>query len=188
MTRRISFAVALVLAVACSDDAARDLPTSPIGLTEAGSPVVASASGGAHLTVFANAPKGLGLRNFTFTARAHASGEVDGEWQLVAGGTIVHGDVTCLTVVDDRARIGGIVTDDKFSLGFHAGDEIAWEAVDQGEGGNASPDETSNLRAFLGAPAGSAAAFCLDGSLPDPGVFELAPIELGNVQVTGSTS
>lgn len=189
MTRSMWIAVAGVVlaAAACADDSGGDVPTAPVGLTPAGSAVIASASGGAHLTVFPNAPRGLGLRNFTFTARAYAGGAADGEFQLVAGGTILHGDVTCLAVENDRARIGGIVTDAKFSLSFQAGDEIAWEAVDSGEGVDAS-DETSNLRAFAGAPAGSAGAFCADGTLPDPDAFSLTPIELGNVQVTGSTN
>ena len=189
MTRTLSIAVAgVVLATACADDSTREL-TGPMGLIPSGSDVIASASGGAHVEVFPSppVPRGLALRNLTFTARAYADGRVDGEWQLVAGGTILHGDVTCLHVDGGRARIGGIVTDAKFSLTFQVGDELGWEAVDDGEGADAS-DETSNLRAFAGAPAGSAAAFCEDGTVPDPGSFTITAIELGNVQVSGSTN
>lgn len=192
MTRMILIAlVGAVLATACADDSGSELPTSPIGLAPAGTQVIASASGGGHVEVFPSppVPRGLALRNFAFTAKAYADGSADGEWQIVAGGTILHGDVTCLAVEGSSARIAGVVTDAKFSLSFQPGDELAWEAVDDGEGVDAT-DETSNLRAFAGTPPGSAEAFCEDGTVPTDGdqPFALTPIDLGNVQVSGSTS
>jgi hypothetical protein len=151
-------------------------PTSPAerDVTPARA-IAAQAKGGAHFIT----PDGFN-RRLSFTANQYADGSVDGQWQLVAGSAIVHGSITCLWVDGMDARVGGTVDDAKFTL-FQEGTDIAWAAVDGGEGANAPGDATTNLRAFRNAPPGSAAAFCETGEAP-PGLV-LDEITRGNVQV-----
>ena len=123
-------------------------------------------------------------RRFAFTARQYADGHTTGEWQLVAGSAIVHGNVTCLNVIDDQnARLGGTIERAAFTL-FQPGTDIGWIAADRGEGTTSSGDLTSNLRAFLNAPPGSAAAFCTSGALPFPSSnLAIDTIDQGNIQI-----
>ncbi len=174
MHRGLVVLVCLVMA-ACSE-AADFGPTSPTqhDVTPARA-IAAQAKGGAHFLT----PDGFN-RRLTFTANQYGDGTVDGQWQLVAGSAIVHGSITCLWVDGTDARVGGTADDAKFTL-FQEGTDIAWVAVDGGEGANASGDATTNLRAFRNAPPGSAAAFCDTGDAP-PGLV-LDEITRGNVQV-----
>lgn len=179
MKRTLVLGLGTTIFVACEGDA--EIPLGPAeGLAPAAANLVGQASGGAHLLT----ADGFN-RRLTFTARHYADDSVDGEWQLVAGATILHGDITCLTIEGNRARVGGTVADAKFA-NFQEGTDIAWEAVDDGEGAAAS-DATSNLRAFRNAPPESAAAFCADGTVPEEGgdFFVIEEITRGNVQVSG---
>ena len=123
-------------------------------------------------------------RRFAFTARQYADGHTAGEWQLVAGAAIVHGNVTCLNVLDDRhARVGGTIERAAFTA-FQVGTDIGWVADDLGEGASAIGDNTSNLRAFLNSPTGSAAAWCTSGTLPFPtSNLAVDQIDQGNIQI-----
>ena len=129
-----------------------------------------------------NTPDGI-KRRFSFHGRQYTDGTVDGEWELVAGSAIMHGDVVCLTLVDSHtARLGGHVDQSLFSS-FRPNTDIGWIATDLGEGVNAG-DETTNLRAFRNAPVGSAEQFCLNGQLPFPGPdLAIDGIDHGNVQI-----
>ncbi len=179
----------LLAAVACSETT---LPTASDAealrpAASADRPVVLSATGGAQW-IIPDGPLAGYLRRFTFNALRHADGSVSGTWQLVAAATILHGSITCLEPVPGASqptvRIGGTVDDAKFTT-YQAGTDMAWLAVDGGEGGSAV-DQTSNLQTFRNAPSGSAAAFCSDGTVPEiPGNPSLvvSPITHGNVQI-----
>ena len=142
--------------------------------------VSGSVTGSAIVQFFA--PNGLGLRKLTFNAVKHADGRVTGQWNIVVGASILHGDVDCLTILPGgtRARLSGIVTGAKFTS-FLPGTAFALEVVDTGEGQNEPGDATTELLAFRNAPPEVGRLFCETGEAP-PGV-ELVEIELGNVQV-----
>jgi hypothetical protein len=117
-----------------------------------------SATGNAHILIFG----GTTPEHFQFSAITHADGSVSGEFQLFtdqAGGIRIHGPVTCLGVSGNVARIGGVITES--SDPSFAGAPVLWEVVDNGEGANASPDQTSDFIA-VGSP-GVVAFFCATG-------------------------
>ena len=185
-----SLGLVAIVCVACTDTATAPLtePSMPdLALDNTPNPVVATVTGGAHWIISSGPFAGL-LRRFTFNAVQRADGSAFGEWQLIVGLTILHGDITCLAIEGDGARVGGIVEDGKFTT-FVDGTDIAWEAVDGGEGANeAAEDQTSNPVAFRNAPAGSAAEFCASGTVPElPGNpdFTIDAITYGNVQIRG---
>ena len=167
--------VALLLPAACATDSTTLTSAGPLAAS-VDAPVVASASGGGHWFT----PDGL-RRRLAFSVRRHADGSTDGEWQLVAGATIMHGRLTCLSVDGNTARVGGVVEQSKFSL-FLVDTDVAWYVVDDGEG-NGAADATSNLRAFRNSAPGTAQAFCDTGAAPTPVSQDV--ISFGNVQVRG---
>ena len=124
----------------------------------------------------------LGLRKLTFTARQHSDGRVDGEWTIVAGASIIRGDIDCLTILPEgnRARLAGVVTDAKFTT-FQVGTAFALEAVDNGQGQGADPDQTSEIRVFRNLPVEVGREFCETGVAPDG--HHLQDVELGNLQI-----
>jgi len=126
-------------------------------------PVAKSITGSAHWLT----PDGI-YRRFIFTSREYADGTIDGEWNLVAGATILHGTITCMNILSpSEARLGGRIDSAKFAT-FQVGTDLGWVAVDNGQGEGAPEDMTSNLRAFRNAPPGSAERFCQFGELPFP--------------------
>lgn len=146
--------------------------------------VAGSASGSAHLTVFPAAPKGLGTRNFAFSAVRHADGDVSGQWQIVAGGTILHGSVDCLTIAADgeSARLSGLVEAAKFTS-FQVGTAFAMEVFDNGNGASGDPDVTTQLRAFRNAAPAVGTAFCESGEIPVGAELDPLPTEEGNFSI-----
>ena len=147
--------------------------------------VTGSATGSAHLTVFPpSVPPGLALRNFAFTALKTGDGTVSGQWQIVAGGTILHGPIDCLTIAPDgkSARISGLVTDAKFAL-FAEGTAFAMELFDNSPGGSGDPDVTTQLRAFRNAAPEVGRAFCEAGTVPEGADLDPLPSEHGNVTI-----
>jgi hypothetical protein len=134
-------------------------------------PVVQSATGAGHFTV------GGELRTFSFTALKYADGSVQGEYELFSRltGARIHGDVTCLTVVGNRAWIGG--RQEHGTEQFTPGLENGFRVVDNGEGANDPPDQMSLM--FVNAPPGFAQNYC-NFMPPAPA---LNPIEAGNIQV-----
>ncbi|MES2305469.1 MAG: hypothetical protein V4558_08175 [Gemmatimonadota bacterium] len=175
-TRQFAVALALVVSTACATEQATLPDQAPAIRASVAGPVVGSASGGGHWIT----PDGL-RRRLAFSVRRHDDGSVDGEWQLVAGATIMHGRLTCLSIEGNTARVGGVVEQSKFSL-FLVGTDVAWYVVDNGEGQNAE-DATSNLRAFRNSAPGTAQAFCDTGAAPTPVTPDA--ISFGNVQVMG---
>lgn len=147
--------------------------------------IVASLSGSAHLPAFPPpTPPGLALRTFTVSAMQLATGEIRGEWQVVAGASILHGDIDCMTIAADArsARIAGIVTDAKMTL-FVPGTAFGMELFDNGNGADGAADVTTQLRAFRNAPPEVGRAFCEDGVIPADSDLMPLPTEHGNFTI-----
>lgn len=123
-------------------------------------------------------------RRLTFAGISHGNGSVSGEWQVVAGGTILHGDIDCLTILPDgrSGRISGIVEQAKFTT-FEAGTAWAMEFVDNGQGAGADADVVSDLMAFKNATPEVGRTFCETGELPEGTELDRLQITQGNFQV-----
>lgn len=120
-------------------------------------------------------------RTFSLHAVVDRQGAVVGSFNLVNHVRPVNREshttarVTCFQVDGNVARMGGIVTADT-EIG--PGDPVIWTVVDNGEGGNAPPDQIS--RAYiLGDPA-DVEAYC-DGTWAV--ALPLSDVANGNVQV-----
>lgn len=183
-------ALLLLAATACTS-----IPSTPSATGDTRDPaamfsanpagLVASLTGSAHLTALAPpTPPGLALRNFTITAMLWGDGTVTGEWQLVAGATILHGNVDCMTVADDgkSARVSGIVEQAKFAA-FLPGTAFAMELFDNGSNPQANPDVTTALRAFRNATPEVGRAFCETGTVPAGADLLPMPTEHGNIRI-----
>jgi hypothetical protein len=115
---------------------------------------------------------GVPVEKFSFHAHYLGNGKVEGRWQLLdffADGTkeVTRGRVTCFTVEGDgrTARIGGITeaATNPVNIGFDA----IWTVVDNGEGANAHPDQSTDLRYGVTLPLGVAATHCEEGFPPE---------------------
>jgi hypothetical protein len=148
-----------------------DRYTAECSGADAADRVTRAATGHANLT------QGGELRTFSFAAIQHADGRVTGEWELNnrATNTRLHGAVTCLTVIGNRAWIGGI-TEQSNNPGTVEGRGVFWRVVDNGEGANDPPDETSLT--FTNLAAGVPELRCRNMPLP-----VVMPIEAGNITV-----
>jgi hypothetical protein len=79
-------------------------------------------------------------RTFSFTARRHADGTVEGQWERIrrrsgsAADEKSRGVVTCFTIVDDQVWLGGYATKGLYSEPPRSG--VAWRVKDNGQGGN----------------------------------------------------
>lgn len=174
---------ASVALAACSE---LDAPTAADGgeLAVAGQGVVGSVTGSGHWEVFPPPiPKGLGLRNLTLHAVKLANGEVNGEWQIVVGGTILHGSLDCVEFLPDgkSARVSGLVESVKFSPTFLPNTAFGMLVVDNGEGAGTPRDQDSDLLSFRNAPPEVGRDFCENGT--EPAGFGLDDTLIGNFQV-----
>ena len=133
-------------------------------------------TGSAHFQVFA--ANGLGLRKLTFNAIRHADGSVSGQWNIVAGASIIHGDIDCLTILPggEIARFSGVVTNALFTT-FQVGTAFAIQVVDN----DAGPDAASEVRAFRNAAPEVGRLFCETGEAPAE--VEMMDMELGKIQI-----
>ena len=164
--------LAVTLFTAC------DAPTEPTGALPSWDPngllmesaVAASASGAAH-----RESEGLPVL-LNFSAAQHADGRVTGSYyyRAVSTGTWISVDVTCLTVVENRAWVAGIITDS--SIGRLVGTVSYFYTRDNGEGVDAT-DEVSLVRA--GDPVGEDGLFCTEL----PTVLANREVLHGNVEV-----
>jgi hypothetical protein len=150
---RTGLAVALLcglLASACGADRTAESIVGPSFSRGEGVSAAATGSGG---FIQANGE----LRKFTFAATTYRDGRISGQFQLVAGNAdlVAHGTVTCMTVIDNRAWIGGTLDRNSIGAPFtHAW----WRAVDNSATG--APDEIS-LAAVANDPGGDLnRAFC----------------------------
>lgn len=147
--------------------------------------LVASLTGSAHLTAFPPpTPPGLALRNLTITAMLWEDGTVTGEWQVVAGATILHGEIDCMTVATDgrSARVSGVIDQAKFAT-FLPGTAFAMELFDNGDGSSGDPDVTTQLRAFRNEAPEVGRAFCETGAVPAGADLMPLPTEHGNFTI-----
>ena len=121
---------------------------------------------------------GDGLRNFTFHAIRRPDGTVEGSYQITRTdlGSTFSVDVSCLTVVGNRAWIGGHIaaTNDPAVV---VGSVSYFYAIDNGEGSGASADVVSLAR--INDAQGRDIEFCT--TLP----LLLPPrlVQLGDVQI-----
>jgi hypothetical protein len=118
---------------------------------------------------------------YTFQAVRHG-GDVNGDFRLyqlrlISGVeeavVIASGPIKCLTVTENRARVGGRVTMTTFPAGIPVGSEITWSVTDNGK--NAKADDTASQ------PLGNNAQDYCGLGLPYPE----QPVERGKVQVRG---
>jgi hypothetical protein len=129
-----------------------------------------------HANVFL--PAFQAEQKYSNSAIRHANGSVTGEFELKSeqdGGLRVHGDVICFTIVGNRARLGGFI--EKSTIPDFEGLYAVWTIIDNGEGANDPPDQTSDF--FLVLSAATAQLHCTVG-------FNLAPflpVLGGNLQV-----
>ena len=139
--------------------------------TDPASRVTQSASGHANLT------QGGELRTLSFVAIRHGDGQVSGQWELNnrANDTRLHGSVTCLTVIGNRAWIGGI-TDQSTNPTTPEGSGVSWRVVDNGEGAEAPPDQLSLT--FVNLAPGVPELRCRNAP-----PYPVLPVEAGNIQV-----
>lgn len=181
-----AFTLCLIAAGCHAGDATAPEPTTPNEFTaveseatEVGA-IVASASGGADwvLEVFGFViPQTLG-----FSARKYADGSVRGHinyLQTFEGETLrFNATVTCMSVYDgNRVKYGGevILSNDPT---VPPGTFIWFQGIDNGEGANAPPDQSTG--SGFGTEAENE-AFCADPAAPNP--LFLAGVN-GNIQVS----
>ena len=130
---------AIVLAfVACSDvPVAPDTDLQP--QFARGGPLIHSASGSGHITIAVIDAK----RVFSFTAEERADGTLSGQVQLKIMASVLgsenpaitrsfQAEVVCLSVVGNRAWVGGAIKSS--SIPNIIGKEVAWVVEDNGEG------------------------------------------------------
>ena len=166
--RRISIATVAVLALAAASLAAAGSGT-----------VVASASGGSHLTLHnVFGLTSLEVKTFTFGAQRNSDGTSDGQWHYkdVEDGVTwdVDGPVTCTTIIGNHAWVGGTI--EHSSDPSYTGLDMWFQVIDNGEGHNAPPDITTLIGVGV---AGQAQAYC-DAAAPARFPW---PVENGNIQV-----
>ncbi len=146
--------------------------SSPTSLSKKN--VIQSVTGSGHLT--------LGeFRTFTFSARKYADGSVDGEWQLISrtgNGAKLHGNVLCLTIVGNKAWIGGEIERGPAAFSTPPNNHNLFQVIDNGEGANAPPDQISLMS--VGQPIAAVTWWC---TAPDPHLIPILNIEQGNVQI-----
>ena len=126
---------------------------SAVADADAGQGIVASVTGHAENTFYG----GELLRNVSFSAREHADGRVEGNFQVVLQGPgrfsgypdegtqPIHFEVTCLEVDGNRAWIGGRIVAPQNDP--YLGGEDVWYVE---EGTNGAPDRVA---AYIGVPA-----------------------------------
>jgi hypothetical protein len=159
----------------------------PVSLVHDSSPATAFSKGGEHDNEHAHAihvgisttvSNVLVADEYSFNAVRHGD-DVNGQFEFfqtrTIGGVsqavvIASGPIVCLTVVGNRARVGGRVESTTFP-GIPVGSEITWSLTDNGKSANA--DDTASE------PLGNVArAFCELGA-----AYPEHPVERGKVQV-----
>lgn len=172
-----SFALAAsVLAIAgCADQP--QLPADPGEVRLSAAPgsdgVAQSINGNADI----DAPEGL--RRMVIHARKSTDGTVSGKYiirQEWEDGNTLEADIVCFTIVGNRAYVGAVLTavngvpyEDYYSLRV--------VMVDNGEGANAAPDQSSQAFAFQ--QEGQPQLFCNNASL----VLPLHDLVRGNLAI-----
>jgi hypothetical protein len=156
---------ASVLAIAGCSDQPR-LPSAPGEVRLSAAPesngVVQSISGNADI----DAPEGL--RRMEIHARKSADGTVSGRFYLKqewGNRDTYEADVVCFTIVGNRAYVGGVLTRVN-GVPFLDYLSLRVVMVDNGEGANAAPDQSS--QAFSVQQPGQPQLFCNNAALVLP--------------------
>jgi hypothetical protein len=175
--RRISL-ISILCALAVT--ACEGVPTSPgprsdlamPSLDAGGQGVVQSATGGAHRL------SGGEMFILAFTANTHADGSTTGRYHvdLQSIGATFDVDVTCLSVVGNRAWIAGIIERSDHPL-VREGTVSYFYAIDNGEGTGDPTDIISAIR--INDLGGQDLVFCAERPLG----LSSRPIDFGNIQV-----
>jgi hypothetical protein len=162
--RFITVAASVLAITGCADSP--QLPAAPgevlLSAADESNGVVQSISGNADI----DAPEGL--RRMEINARKSTDGTVSGKFflkQQWGDENTFEADVVCFTIVGNKAFVGGVLTavngvpyDGYFSL--------RTVMVDNGEGANAAPDQSS--QAFSFQQEGQPQLFCDNASLVLP--------------------
>jgi hypothetical protein len=137
--------------------------------------VVASATGSGHMV----RPDGT-FRSFSFSARKYADGTSKGELQLNSRSfdVVVHIKIDCLRVVGNVAHMSGRITRVSNPDEGEVGELNRVEVRDNGEGGNAPPDQVSTIPVN---PGDADPTTCVD----PPTNPTIRTVQRGNVQVRG---
>jgi len=167
---------AVLLLLGCAE--APNGITSRPNFSQGGGPG-SSATGNAHVHLqFEGATF---AERFSFNAINQPNGDVAGNFELFTDqldGIRLHGSVTCLGVAGNVGRIGGVIeqADPPDFAGLPlVGLSVVWTVVDNGEGSQAAPDQTSDI--VFASPT-AAQIHCARGfALP------LLEDEQGNIQV-----
>ena len=171
-------AVALSLfAVGCSDEQVVNPTESSVPTPLFGKGRVVQSVTGSGSFIF-----GVNNRTFSFTARIHADGSVDGQWQRVThnglpGQSRSHGKVTCLTVIGNQAWLGGFKTLSTTGNVDPPNNGVIWRVIDNGQGRNAPADQMSGQG--VGRTPENVVSYCADAPTGD-NLFDLTG---GNIQV-----
>jgi len=144
------------------------------GAVAADNTVTSSATGSGHMV----RPDGS-FRSFSFSARKHADGTVDGQMQLNSRGfdVFVHIEIDCLRVVGNVAYMSGHITQSSDLAQGAIGELNRWSVQDNGEPGDA--DLVSSVPPN---PDNDPTQTC-DAENNPPGPTRL--VQRGNVQVRG---
>jgi hypothetical protein len=157
--------------------AAGALALGAAGSAGAAGAVVASASGGYGFSGTASGSV-FEIHPFTWNVQLHEDGSVHGEFNYtqVRDGVELsaRGSLTCAVFIGNRVWVGGIIEDS--SRASLVGLDMWFQAQDNGEGENDSPDMSSTLGA--GGP-GTGQLYCDD----HPEVLFPFLVEQGNLQV-----
>ena len=119
------------------------------------------------------------LERYSLSAIRQSDGSVAGEFEEFSaqdGGQRIHARVYCFTVTGNSARLAARIDQTNVSFG-PVGSYVVWSVIDNGEGANGPPDETTDI--FFGGTQAQADAHCRSG-------FNLAPYFpslRGNLQV-----
>jgi hypothetical protein len=86
-----------------------------------------------------------GRSKYGFHASQNGAGEVKGVFDLhfTTSDSDMHGEITCLSVTGNVARLNGVVTRTSDEVGFPVGTVLHWQVIDNGEGSAAAPDAIS---------------------------------------------
>ena len=137
-------------------------------------PVVNSATGSGHMV----RPDGT-FRSFSFSARKHADGSVEGQLQLNSRGfdVFVHIEIDCLRVVENTAYMSGHITYTSNPAEGELGELNRAIVRDNGEG-HGVIDQVSRIPVN---PGSTDQRTCLAAN---EDLFPLRDVQRGNVQVS----
>lgn len=122
---------------------------------------------------------GNAQERYSLSAIRHSDGSVTGEFEEYSeqdGGQRIHAQVYCFTITGNSARLAARIEQTNVSFG-PVGSYVVWSLIDNGEGAQGQPDETTDI--FFGGTQAQAEAHCRTG-------FNLAPFFpsfRGNLQV-----